>query len=72
MARNAIAQQMRKAAHSESKRKKFLSAAFWVTGEFRALRGATGALPLDPTAFEKAGETFNMPSARKLISLPFI
>jgi len=25
---------------------------------FRALRGTTGALPLDPTAFVKAGETF--------------
>ena len=25
---------------------------------FRALRGASGALPLHPTAFVKAGETF--------------
>ncbi len=25
---------------------------------FRGLRAATRALPLDPTAFEKAGETF--------------
>ena len=26
---------------------------------FRSLRRATGALPLDPAAFEKAGETFS-------------
>ena len=31
------------------------AALFW---GFRTLRGASGALPLHPTAFEKAGETF--------------
>jgi len=32
-------------------------------GGFRALRGATGALPLDPTTFEKVDETFILRSA---------
>ena len=41
-------------------------------GGFRALRGATGALPLDPTTFEKVDETFILrfaPYASVLITL---